>query len=35
LRTTQLTSGTSSRISSLATSRVQWVTRVLACTWQW
>jgi hypothetical protein len=34
-RSTRSTSGTSSRISSLATSRAQWVAQVLAWTWQW
>jgi hypothetical protein len=34
-RSTWLTSGTSSRISSPATSRALWVARVLAWTWQW
>jgi hypothetical protein len=32
---TRSTSGTSSRISSPATSRVPWDARVLAWTWQW
>jgi hypothetical protein len=34
-RSTRSTSGTSSRTSSPATSRVLWVARVLAWTWQW
>jgi hypothetical protein len=34
-RSTQSTSGTSSRISSPATSRALWDARVLAWTWQW
>jgi hypothetical protein len=32
---TRLTSGTSSRLSSSATSRAPWDARVLAWTWQW
>jgi hypothetical protein len=35
LRSTQSTSGTSSRNSSPATSPVPWAARVLAWTWQW
>jgi hypothetical protein len=35
LRSTRSTSGTSLRNSSPATSRVLWVARVLAWTWQW
>jgi hypothetical protein len=35
LRSTRSTSGTSSRSSSLATSRAQWDSRVLAWTWPW
>jgi hypothetical protein len=35
LTSTRSTSGTSSRISSPATSRAPWDTRVLAWTWQW
>jgi hypothetical protein len=34
-RSTQSTSGTSSRRSSPATSRVTWDARVLAWTWPW
>jgi hypothetical protein len=34
-RSTRSTSGTSSRNSSLATSRALWIARVLAWTWQW
>jgi hypothetical protein len=32
---TRLTSGTSSRISSLVTSQAPWDARVLTWTWQW
>jgi hypothetical protein len=32
---TRPTSGTSSRLSSLATSRAPWGARLLAWTWQW
>jgi hypothetical protein len=32
---TRLTSGTSSRLSSLATLRAPWDARVLEWTWQW
>jgi hypothetical protein len=35
LRSTRLSSGTSSRNSSPATSRALWAARVLAWTWQW
>jgi hypothetical protein len=35
LRSTQSTSGTSSRTNSPETSRALWVARVLAWTWQW
>jgi hypothetical protein len=34
-RSTRSTSGTSSRISSLATSQEPWGARVLAWTWLW
>jgi hypothetical protein len=34
-RSTRSTSGTSSRSSSLATSRAPWGTRVLGWTWLW
>jgi hypothetical protein len=35
LTRTRLTSGTSSRLNSPATSRAPWDARVLAWTWQW
>jgi hypothetical protein len=35
LTSTRSTSGTSSRISSLAISRAPWDAQVLAWTWQW